>query len=107
MSEVRMVPMSEAQADDAGMNEQWEEARSQREDNRRLIPWDEFASRMASIAHEVHKNASFEGRIEWSLMEGIDGEEVPAGQVAVSMFVRVGNDMGQGGVMLVQREEGE
>jgi hypothetical protein len=73
-------------------------------DKRRLMPKGEFKARMMAIAQEVMRDASFEGRVEWSIIDGIDGEEVPADQVAVRMAVRTGNDMGQGGMMLVDRD---
>lgn len=77
------------------------------EDRRRLIDRSELAEMLADAGTEVGRRASLEGRIEWSEIEGIDGEAVPQDQVAVRAFYRVGNDIGQGGGVLIERGVGE
>lgn len=57
----------------------------------------ELAALLRTAADEVEKTASFEGSINWETPdEDFDG------RYEVLAFVRVGNDMGQGGAIVVQ-----
>ena len=62
-----------------------------------IISKDEFLAAIDSLRAEVEKDASMEGslRYEW-------GDEPDTYRVGA--FIRVGNDVGQGGVMLIQED---
>lgn len=52
---------------------------------------------LEATLEEVKGNASFEGRIQYTCMV----DDCPKGHFAVRAFIRTGNDMGQGGAMVV------
>lgn len=62
-----------------------------------LINRQELIELLEATIEEVKRGASFEGRLQYTCML----DECDSGAFAVRAFVRTGNDMGQGGCMVV------
>jgi hypothetical protein len=53
-----------------------------------------LAALLRNAAHAVERGDSFDGSIQWMLLEGADDFDVMA-------MIRVGNALGQGGMIVV------
>lgn len=61
-----------------------------------------LADMLDVAANEVRRRASMEGSIRWEFVVPPEGADVPAHHdMAVSAFFRTGNDMGQGGAVVL------
>lgn len=63
----------------------------------KIMKREELIAFLEATIEELKGKASFEGRIQYTCMV----DDCPKDHFAVRAFVRTGNDMGQGGCMLI------